>query len=95
MDVLAGVDPRILPSTDGLSEEEARRVRARTLAGFGTTQLIGSPDSVAQRLAEFSGLGVDGVVMIWPNYEEGIDAFTEDVIPRLERLGIRQPFNGQ
>ena len=94
MDVLAGVDPRVLPSTDGLSDEEAHRVRARTLAAFGTTQVIGSPDSIARRLAEFSELGVDGVVMIWPNYEEGIDAFTDEVIPRLERLGIRQPFAG-
>lgn len=94
MDVLSGIDPRVLPPTEGLSEEEARRVRARTLAAFGTQQIIGSPDSVARRLAEFSELGADGVVIVWPNYEHGVDAFNEQVIPRLEHLGLRQPFTG-
>ena len=64
------------------------------LAAFGTQQLIGTPDSIAQRFAEFSELGLDGAVMVWPNYEEGVDAFNEHVIPRLEQLGIRKPFTG-
>jgi FMNH2-dependent dimethyl sulfone monooxygenase len=92
-EVLAGIDPRVLPPTDGLSKQEAFKVRARALAGFGTHQLIGNPDTIAQRFVEFSELGLDGAVLIWPNYEEGVDSFNEEVIPRLERLGIRQPFN--
>ena len=94
VDVLNGIDPRILPSTEGLSETEARRVRARSLAGFGTYQLVGTPDSIARDLTQLAELGLDGAVFIWPNYEEGVDVFNEDVIPRLEAVGVRKPFTG-
>ena len=93
MGVLDGVDPRVLPSTDGLAEIDAQGAGPGTRR-LGIQQLIGTPDSIARRFAEFSELGLDGAVMVWPTYEDGVDAFNEHVIPRLEQPGIRKPFTG-
>ncbi|MFC5952875.1 LLM class flavin-dependent oxidoreductase [Pseudonocardia lutea] len=90
--VLDSIDPRVLPSTEGLSEEEALKHRARTLAAFGAQQLIGTPDSIAKAMVEVCEAGVDGLVCQWIDYEEGLDTFTEHVLPRLERAGVRKPF---
>jgi alkanesulfonate monooxygenase SsuD/methylene tetrahydromethanopterin reductase-like flavin-dependent oxidoreductase (luciferase family) len=90
--VLDHIDPRVLPSTEGLSEAEAFKLHARTLAAFGGQQMIGTPDSIAKEMIEMSEAGVDGLVCMWIDYEEGLDTFTEHVMPRLERAGVRKPF---
>lgn len=52
--------------------------------------LIGTPDQIVERLQALSDSGIDGVCLTWLNYERGIPLFIQEVLPRLEKAGLRQ-----
>jgi alkanesulfonate monooxygenase SsuD/methylene tetrahydromethanopterin reductase-like flavin-dependent oxidoreductase (luciferase family) len=54
--------------------------------------LIGTPQSIAEELKRMSDIGLDGVIMTWPDYIDGLKRFTKDVLPLLEQAGLRKPF---
>jgi len=39
-----------------------------------------------------SRAGVDGVIMTWLDYTDGVRRFARDVLPLLEEAGLRKPF---
>lgn len=61
-----------------------RRVLAR-----GSYCTIGDPDEVAEQLALLHRVGFDGLVLNFVNYLDEFPYFAQEVLPRLERLGIR------
>jgi dimethylsulfone monooxygenase len=61
-----------------------RRVLAR-----GSYCAIGDPDWVAAKLARLREVGFDGLVLNFVNYLDEFPYFVQEVLPRLERLGIR------
>jgi alkanesulfonate monooxygenase SsuD/methylene tetrahydromethanopterin reductase-like flavin-dependent oxidoreductase (luciferase family) len=60
-------------------------------AGYGGYPLVGSAEDVAARLQALSEAGVDGVLMTWLDYEDGLARFAQGVLPRLEAAGLRAP----
>ncbi len=54
--------------------------------------MIGSPEDIAEQLAAISAVGIDGVIMTWPDYIDGVRRFSKEVLPLLERAGLRKPF---
>ena len=79
----------ITPQTVG-SEEFERQRRFYTL-GYSGRRLIGNPDEIATALAEFSTAGFTGLGISFINYLDELPLFCEEVLPRLERLGLREP----
>ena len=79
----------ITPQTVG-SEEFERQRRFYTL-GYSGRRLIGDPDDIAIALAEFSTAGFTGIGISFINYLDELPFFCEEVLPRLERLGLREP----
>jgi FMNH2-dependent dimethyl sulfone monooxygenase len=69
--------------------------RQRFVAGSGGFPLVGTPDRIAERLALLSACGVDGMLLTWVDFVEGLDSFNRHVMPRLEKIGIRKPFAKQ
>lgn len=69
--------------------------RKRFAAGAGGTMLVGTADAIAERLQALVGAGLDGVLLTWVDFVDGIKRFADDVLPRLERRGLRTPFNGE
>jgi FMNH2-dependent dimethyl sulfone monooxygenase len=61
-----------------------RRVLAR-----GNFCAIGGPDWVAQQLVRLRNVGFDGLVLNFVNYLDEFPYFAQEVLPRLERLGVR------
>lgn len=61
-----------------------RRVLAR-----GAWCVIGDPDAVANQLAELHAIGYDGFAINFFNYLDELPFFAQEVLPRLERLGVR------
>ena len=53
--------------------------------------LIGDPDRVAGLLINLSESGFDGVGFTFVNYLSELPYFYEEVVPRLERAGLRLP----
>jgi dimethylsulfone monooxygenase len=63
--------------------------RHRFAAGHGSCPLVGDPDDVATALAAFAKAGFDGIALSFLNYGDELGYFAQEVIPRLEALGIR------
>ncbi|HEX4002924.1 MAG TPA: LLM class flavin-dependent oxidoreductase [Candidatus Acidoferrales bacterium] len=66
-------------------------MRRRMSVGAGHP-LIGTPESIAKELATISAVGIDGVIMTWPDYIDGVRRFNKEVLPLLEQAGLRKPF---
>ncbi|HZT06716.1 MAG TPA: LLM class flavin-dependent oxidoreductase [Chloroflexota bacterium] len=66
-------------------ESLVRRVLAR-----GSFCAVGDPDDIAAELARLHAAGFDGLVLNFVNYLEELPFFAGEVIPRLERAGLRE-----
>ena len=65
--------------------------RGRFAGGHGVCPLIGSPDDVAAEIERFHDAGFGGMTLSFVDYVGELEYFAQEVLPRLERLGVRQP----
>lgn len=65
--------------------------RYRFAGGHGCYPLIGSPDDVADRLGEIAAAGFAGTTVSFVDYLAEMPFFAAEVLPRLERKGLRVP----
>lgn len=66
--------------------------RDRFAAGHGAFPLTGSPDHVADQLKKLSDAGITGMALSFVDYVEEFPYFRDEVLPRLEKMGIRKKF---
>ena len=66
-------------------------MRKRMIGGSGFP-LIGSAETIANKLELMTKAGIDGVLMSWIDPIDGLTRFTRDVLPILEEKGLRVPF---
>ena len=78
-----------LQQTASFSEEVIRQLKLDMVAGGGGLPFVGSAETIARRLELFAEAGIDGVMLGWIQYEQGIRRFASDVIPLLEARGVR------
>jgi dimethylsulfone monooxygenase len=74
-----------------LSDAVKAEIKLRMAGGNSGYPLIGDPDRVAERMKLLSDAGFGGIAMGLVNYLEELPYFQSEVLPRLERLGLRQP----
>jgi len=72
-------------------EEFGRQQHYFASKGIGGYPFVGTPDQVAQELANISEAGMRGIALSFVNYLDELPYFREEVLPRLARLGVRQP----
>ena len=73
-----------------LSNEQARF--ARLVVTVGGNPIVGNGTDVADQLEALSEIGIDGVLLSWFDFEDGLRRFGEGVMPLLEQRGLREPF---
>lgn len=66
-------------------------MRQRFAAGAGAFPLVGTAEAIAERLEMLSRAGIDGALLTWVDYDAGIADFTREVLPYLEKAGLREP----
>ena len=66
-----------------------QQFRRRFAQGFGSYPVIGDPDAVARVYADLQAAGVDACTVAFFNYLDEMPYFCDEVLPRLERLGVR------
>ena len=71
--------------------EMLKLFRGRFAAGHGTCPLIGTPDEVAAEIQRYHAAGFDGMTLSFVDYVGELEYFAAEVMPRLERLGVRRP----
>lgn len=59
--------------------------------GYGGYPLVGSAESIHETMAALSAAGVDGILMTWLDYDDGLARFAKGILPRLEAAGLRSP----
>ncbi len=57
----------------------------------GTYPLVGTPDDIADDMARMSAVGLAGCSVAFLDYLKEIPFFVAEVLPRLERIGLREP----
>jgi alkanesulfonate monooxygenase SsuD/methylene tetrahydromethanopterin reductase-like flavin-dependent oxidoreductase (luciferase family) len=67
------------------------RMKVRFAAGYGGYPLVGDPDTVAAEIARVSGAGFTGFAAGLVNYLDEFPYIQAELLPRLERLGLRTP----
>ncbi|MBP0496069.1 LLM class flavin-dependent oxidoreductase [Pararoseomonas indoligenes] len=73
------------------SAEAVRAFRKRFAAGAGGSGLVGTAGDIALRLEQLSDAGLDGVLLTWVDFADGLRRF-EEAMPLLEGRGLRDRF---
>jgi alkanesulfonate monooxygenase SsuD/methylene tetrahydromethanopterin reductase-like flavin-dependent oxidoreductase (luciferase family) len=71
--------------------EVREKIRTGYARGMGGLPITGDPESVARELAAVAAAGFDGIAVSFVNYADELPYFRDEVLPRLERLGLRHP----
>jgi alkanesulfonate monooxygenase SsuD/methylene tetrahydromethanopterin reductase-like flavin-dependent oxidoreductase (luciferase family) len=73
------------------NQQNRDRDPARTVLGYGGSYSIrGDPDHVARELKTLHDAGFDGVAIGFVNYLDELPFFVQEVIPRLQVMGLRR-----
>jgi FMNH2-dependent dimethyl sulfone monooxygenase len=70
---------------------EREKLLAKNLNVAGGFPLVGTAQMIADNIGGLSEAGLDGLCLTWMNFEHGLPRFIDDVMPLLERSGVRQP----
>jgi dimethylsulfone monooxygenase len=78
----------ITPETVGAEEYKKKReyFASRAIGGY---PFIGSPDHIAEQLAALSRGGIRGIAFSMINWLRELPLFRDEVLPRLEKMGVR------
>ena len=74
-----------------ISPEVARMARPRFAGGYGGLPFVGDPDHVAAELKRMVDLGFNGMTISFVDYLAELPYFGAEVLPRLQRMGLREP----
>jgi dimethylsulfone monooxygenase len=79
----------ITPQTVSPEDYAAKRqyFAANAIGGY---PFVGTPDRVAEELADISRAGVRGIAVSFVNYLDELPYFCDAVLPRLARMGLRE-----
>lgn len=69
--------------------DQIEALRTNFVAGHGVYPLIGDPDMVADEIERIAAAGFAGATIAFVNYLDELPYFVQEVLPRLERKGLR------
>ena len=72
-----------------LLPEAREAIKFSIKAGWGGVPLVGTADRIVGELEKLSAIGIDGVLLSWVDYLDGLERWQRDVMPRLEQAGLR------
>lgn len=71
--------------------EPLERLKERLVSGVGTFLVRGSYDDAARSYKALHDAGLDGVAIGMFDYIADVERLRDEIVPRLERLGLRKP----
>lgn len=86
----------LLAQTGIVDPAQIREYRQRFAAGSGGPILTGTHVEIADQMQELNELGIDGILLTWPDFVDGVRRIVaeEGLLAELERRGLRKPFRG-
>ena len=70
--------------------DKFQQMRTGYAQRMGGLPIVGDPDHIASQLIDLSKAGLTGVAVSLVNYVDELPFFCEEVLPRLERAGLRE-----
>ncbi len=83
---------RLAGGGQSIPEGVLREKTAHLIAGIGTTPMVGSYDQVVEKMRQLSDAGLDGMALGMVNYIDEFHILRDEILPRLERIGLREKF---
>jgi alkanesulfonate monooxygenase SsuD/methylene tetrahydromethanopterin reductase-like flavin-dependent oxidoreductase (luciferase family) len=81
----------------GIPEDVIHSMRQRFAAGSGGPILVGTASDIADQMEALSADGLDGILLTWPDFTDGVKRLVAPetgVLAELEKRGLREPFAG-
>jgi FMNH2-dependent dimethyl sulfone monooxygenase len=72
------------------SAQQSTHTEERMIAATGTYPLVGGYDEVVDQFRRMSEAGLDGFAFGMVNYIDDFPALRDEILPRMERLGLRE-----
>jgi dimethylsulfone monooxygenase len=79
----AEINARNIPS------ERLKAYQEAFIAGWGGFPLIGTKEQIVDGLRDLSRAGLDGVLLAWPRFEQGMRQFRDVTYPLMKQAGLR------
>jgi dimethylsulfone monooxygenase len=70
--------------------ERLKAYQEAFIAGWGGFPLIGTKEQIVDGLRNLSRAGLDGVLLAWPRFEQGMREFRDVTYPLLVQAGLRE-----
>jgi FMNH2-dependent dimethyl sulfone monooxygenase len=70
--------------------ERLKAYQEAFIAGWGGFPLIGTKEQIVDGLRNLSRAGLDGVLLAWPRFEQGMREFRDVTYPLIEQAGLRE-----
>ncbi len=72
-----------------VAPERIRPLQEAFIQGWGGLPVVGTKEQVVDALTTLSRAGLDGVLVAFPRYEEGMREFRDVTYPLLQQAGLR------
>ena len=69
--------------------ERMEAMKEHFVAGWSGYPLIGTKDPIVDGLEKLSGTGLDGVLLSWPRFIDGMTEFRDVTYPLVKQAGLR------
>jgi dimethylsulfone monooxygenase len=69
--------------------ERMKALQEAFLAGWGGLPLVGTREQIVDGLQALSRAGLDGVLLCWPRFEQGMREFRDVTYPLVKQAGLR------
>ena len=86
------INIRVAGGGQSVPPEVVKERAPQLIAGIGTSPMVGSYDQVAEKFKYLHDSGLSGMAIGMVNYVEEFPILRDEILPRLERLGLRQPY---
>jgi alkanesulfonate monooxygenase SsuD/methylene tetrahydromethanopterin reductase-like flavin-dependent oxidoreductase (luciferase family) len=72
-----------------MSGDALQAMKEHFIAGWGGYPLVGTREQVVDGLQRLSDMGLDGTLLSWPRYIEGMRDFQAGTLPLVRQAGLR------
>jgi len=76
-------------NSEAVPKEALAMLKEHFIAGWGGYPLIGTAEQIVEGLQTLAKTGVDGTLLSWPRYAEGMRRFQIETLPLVIEAGLR------